>query len=341
MIALPTTPFRRRSCRRSSDWSALQQPARFGAWLAGIALNISRRWLRTRASLGDGLSLESLLGGRQVFGPLEPDPAELAEERELTVRVRQAVDTLPTGQRAAVVLFYLAGLNQAETAVALGIPPGAVKARLHKARANLRRALSTLWEETMTITDQAYVEVTLTDVRRIQPNDKYSLARNVLQLREIGRTQRVLGIWVGAFESEAILILSADIQTVRPLTYAFAARLLQATGAEVSEVRISKLAAETFFAESVIRTKDGHESVIDSRPSDAIALALQSHAPIRVAEEVMREASRPAHIIPPADGEQVLDRAALLAEMERIRLQRDAETEMINAEIRARRAAEA
>jgi len=85
-----------------------------------------------------------------VFGPLEPDPAELAEERELTVRVRQAVDTLPTGQRAAVVLFYLAGLNQAETAVALGIPPGAVKARLHKARANLRRALSTLWEETMT-----------------------------------------------------------------------------------------------------------------------------------------------------------------------------------------------
>jgi predicted transcriptional regulator len=86
----------------------------------------------------------------------------------LTARVRQAVDTLPTGQRAAVVLFYLAGLNQAETAVALGIPPGAVKARLHKARANLRRALSTLWEETMTITDQAYVEVTLTDVRRIQ-----------------------------------------------------------------------------------------------------------------------------------------------------------------------------
>jgi Sigma-70, region 4 len=90
------------------------------------------------------------------------------------MRVRQAVDTLPTGQRGAVVLFYLAGLNEAETAVALGIPPGAVKARLHKARANLRRALSTLWEETMTITDQAYVEVTLTDVRRIQPNDKYS-----------------------------------------------------------------------------------------------------------------------------------------------------------------------
>ena len=55
----------------------------------------------------------------------------------------------------------------------------------------------------------------------------------------------------------------------------------------------------------------------------------------------MREASRPTHIMPPADGEQVLDRAALLAEMERIRLQRDAETEMINAEIRARRAAEA
>ena len=42
----------------------LQQPARFGAWLAGIALNISRRWLRTRAWLGNGLSLESLLGRR-------------------------------------------------------------------------------------------------------------------------------------------------------------------------------------------------------------------------------------------------------------------------------------
>jgi bifunctional DNase/RNase len=217
-------------------------------------------------------------------------------------------------------------------------------ARENRARREQREALHLLEADggrNCQLTDQAYVEVTLTDIRRTQPNDKYTLARNVLQLREIGGTQRALGIWVGGYESEAVLILSSDIQTTRPLTYAFAARLLQATAVEVSEVRISKLTAETFFAETVIRTKDGHESSIDSRPSDAIALALQSHAPIRVAEEVMREASRPAHSIPPADGAHVLDRAALLGEMERIRAQRDAETEMINAEVRARRAAEA
>jgi RNA polymerase sigma factor (sigma-70 family) len=78
----------------------LEQPARFGAWLAGIGLNVCRRWLRARA--GASLSLDSLLGGQQVYAgadALAPDPAWLAEEHELATRVRQVVQSLPTGQR--------------------------------------------------------------------------------------------------------------------------------------------------------------------------------------------------------------------------------------------------
>ena len=325
------------------DLDRLRARDRFGAWLAGIALNVSRRWLRARARVGDGLSLDSLTGGRQVVGSVGvPDPSDVAIERDLTRQVRLAVQQLPDGQRAAVALFYLGGLSHAEAALALGIPTGAVKTRLHKARAHLRRSLLHLWEDSMSTSTEtadapAYIDVELTDVWRVLPHEQYTLARNVLRLQEMGGEQRVLGIWVGPFESEAILILMSGAQTHRPMTYAFAAQLLQAAGASVREVRISRLEAETYFAETVLTGSDGVQRVVDSRPSDAVALALVAGAPIRVSEVIMREASVPPDRVPLPDGTRVLTKAAIIAEMERVRAQREAETELVNAEIRARR----
>jgi hypothetical protein len=84
----------------------------------------------------DAWSLEALLGGRMV--PKRPDtdppPPEVAELRDPGRRVRQAIGELPASQRTAVSLFYLADLSHAEIAALLGIQPGAVKTRLHKAR---------------------------------------------------------------------------------------------------------------------------------------------------------------------------------------------------------------
>src|SRR5918995_2323020 len=119
----------------------LRQPERFGSWLVGIGLNVCRRWHRGRGR--EGWSWEAMLGGRRLPEPVDATsgPADLAEAAELREWVHRAVAGLPPGQRAAVMLHYLAGLPQAETAAHLGVEVGTVKTRLHKARANLRRSL--------------------------------------------------------------------------------------------------------------------------------------------------------------------------------------------------------
>lgn len=109
----------------------LRNAAQFGFWLNGIGLNICRQMLRRRAR--DAWSWEALVGGSVVREPVDPrpDPADPAEQRDLQQRIRYAVAALSPGQRAAVMLFYLAGLSYAETAALLGIGVGTVRTRLH------------------------------------------------------------------------------------------------------------------------------------------------------------------------------------------------------------------
>jgi len=109
----------------------LRRVDRFGSWLAGIGLNVCRRWSRERSR--ESWSWEAVQGGRADDLPAAgPGPAELAEAAELAARVRRAVAGLPAGQRAAVALYYLAGLSQAEVAACTGTSVAAVKTRLHK-----------------------------------------------------------------------------------------------------------------------------------------------------------------------------------------------------------------
>jgi RNA polymerase sigma-70 factor (ECF subfamily) len=121
----------------------LRNADRFGAWLAGIGLNLCRRLLRDRDWAV--FSLDALLERQAISEP--PDdgagPAEAVLAGELARRVRAAVTGLPAGQRQAAEAYYLSGLTQAEAAGQLGIPAGAVKTRLHKARTALRGSLPT------------------------------------------------------------------------------------------------------------------------------------------------------------------------------------------------------
>jgi bifunctional DNase/RNase len=78
------------------------------------------------------------------------------------------------------------------------------------------------------------------------------------------------------------------------MTYAFMATLLEATGARLHEVRISRLAESTFFAEVVVEGPAGRRT-IDARASDALNLAVRTGTPIRAAAEVIARAGR-AHI---------------------------------------------
>src|SRR5262249_31640234 len=126
----------------------LRRSESFGAWLVGIGLNACRAQLRQGSDPVHGAQRE---GGRPLEseGLKGSDPVLAAEAAELAERVRAAVTELPRGQREAVTLYYLGGLSQADAAAHLGIPPGAVKTRLHKARASLRSRLQPLRERTM------------------------------------------------------------------------------------------------------------------------------------------------------------------------------------------------
>ena len=273
----------------------LRDARQFGPWLAGIGLNLARRSLRTRPR--EAWSWDAVVGGKLVREPVEDaaGPAELAEAEELARNVRAAVADLPPGQRVAVLLVYLSGLSYSETAAALRIPVSAVKTRLHKGRHALRRRLLDVWTEdlmTMTGVGQGMVEMRVTDVRRRGGQDED--ARSVVVLEEVGGTRQV-SIWVGNWEGDSIAMLLEKVRVPRPLTHAFTANLLRAGGVRVRQVRIHRLANETYYADVALEGRAGQQSV-DARPSDSIALALEVGAPIFVASEVLAaaEAARAA-----------------------------------------------
>lgn len=263
----------------------LRRADRFGAWLAGIGLNVCRRLLRARTA--DTWSWDSLLGGRVLTEPIdeEPGPETVAEAADLRDRVQRAVAGLPAGQRAAVILFYLAGMTHAETAALLGVEIGAVKSRLHKARQALRRELWTTWhDEAPGAGGQPMVEMRVSDVmrRRLDGTQEW---RYVVLLEEIGGGRRLL-IWMGEFEATAVALHLERVPFPRPFTYAFATAMLEAAGGRVREVRIERLVDETFYAAVVIEGQAGPQTV-DARPSDALNIALLAGAPIRVNPDVL------------------------------------------------------
>ena len=101
--------------------------------------------------------------------------------------------------------------------------------------------------------------------------------------------KRSLPIWVGLFEANAIALELEKISTPRPLTHDLIKNILEALDARVVKVEVNDLRENTFFA--VIHLLMGAtEITVDSRPSDAIALALRVSAPIFVDEEVVAKA---------------------------------------------------
>ena len=112
----------------------------------------------------------------------------------------------------------------------------------------------------------------------------------VVVLREVD-SQRYLPIWIGAPEADAITLRLQGIHVDRPLTHDLLFNTIQTLGAEVEYVIVTELKNDIFYAEIVLEL-DEEEVRIDSRPSDALALAVRAEVPIYVAEEVMDEAGR-------------------------------------------------
>ena len=113
--------------------------------------------------------------------------------------------------------------------------------------------------------------------------------QRIVILKELG-SERFLPIWIGPYEAEEITLSLQDVEVQRPLTHDLLRNVLEQLGAEVLRVNITELRDEVFYAHIIIQV-DGSEMEIDSRPSDALALAVRVHVPVFVAEDVMDEAS--------------------------------------------------
>ena len=258
----------------------LRHDDRFGAWLAGIALNLCRRLLRDRDWAA--FSLDALLEDQLISEPAGtgPDPAEAAAAAAVSRRIKDAVSALPPGQRQAAEAYYLTGLTQAETAARLRIPAGAVKARLHKARTALRASLRDYQPERHAAMTTEMVPVTISGVvKRILTAGESSY---YIELTETDG-DRQMRILVGQAEAHALAISRNGNELPRPMTYQFIAALLAATGATLQEIRVTRLTDGIFYAQVLLCGG----AVIDARPSDALNLAAISNAPVYATAELL------------------------------------------------------
>lgn len=110
----------------------------------------------------------------------------------------------------------------------------------------------------------------------------------IIVLREQGG-ERVLPIWVGVFEANAIALQIESVQTPRPMTHDLLKSVIDELGGRLERIVVCKLEENTFYATLQLRSSKG-PLTLDARPSDAIALALRSGARIFVEEAVIQNA---------------------------------------------------
>jgi uncharacterized protein len=110
--------------------------------------------------------------------------------------------------------------------------------------------------------------------------------------------ERLLPIWIGSNEADAIAIRLQNVSVARPLTHDLLKSVIEQLGGKVDHILVNDLADDVFYARIVLDFS-GHKEEVDSRPSDAIALAVRCAAKIFVAEAVLERAG----VTPEADKE--------------------------------------
>jgi bifunctional DNase/RNase len=118
----------------------------------------------------------------------------------------------------------------------------------------------------------------------------------VIILREVD-TDRFLAIWIDPYMAEQITFALQEVEVARPMSHDLLKQVLQNLNARLIRVEVVELKNEVFFGNLVVETDNGHTINIDTRPSDALALAVRTNVPILVSQQVMEEAG----IIPEDD----------------------------------------
>ena len=103
--------------------------------------------------------------------------------------------------------------------------------------------------------------------------------------------RKALPIWIGSAEASAIIRKIENIKVIRPMTHDLIIDVIQKTGYTVDRIEINDVEKDTYYS-TIYLSKDGEETVtIDSRPSDAIAVAIRVDAPIFVSSKVLADGS--------------------------------------------------
>jgi RNA polymerase sigma factor (sigma-70 family) len=296
--------------------SSLENRERFGAWLFAIVVNLCKMRLRVRRDW----NLEAdWQGGRLLRNSrmldLQPSPESIYEATELHQIVLDAVASLPGDQQSAVRMHYLEGLSLREVGLLAGVTLGAVKVRLYRARSRLRLELDQLlgrcYESTSSRgADVSMIEVIVHDVMLRAPKDdpdvewfpgpgkKHKLGFTRVMLLKERTGERILPIWVGPTEGNTIVMLLTGVSTPRPMTLELTTKLLDLGEMKVQKIAITRLHKDTYFATMWLQVRD-RISEVDARPSDAVALALRTNAPIFVAPDLLEvnQAVDPANAV--------------------------------------------
>jgi bifunctional DNase/RNase len=113
--------------------------------------------------------------------------------------------------------------------------------------------------------------------------------QRIVLLKDVD-SERYLPIWIGPCEADAITVELQQVEVARPLTHDLLKTLISELGGTVNHILINDLRKDVYFARIVIEV-DGRKMEIDSRPSDAVALAVRVRAPIFIDEAVMEKAA--------------------------------------------------
>jgi bifunctional DNase/RNase len=125
----------------------------------------------------------------------------------------------------------------------------------------------------------------------------------IVVLRDL-EGQRVLPIWVGVFEANAIAVQIENVTLPRPMTHDLLRNVISDLHAEVERIVVNDLRDNTFFA-IIQLIVQGERVTVDARPSDAIALALRARAPIFVEDHVVDHARQSEPATPNGDAERL------------------------------------
>lgn len=151
--------------------------------------------------------------------------------------------------------------------------------------------------------NKKFIPVEVTGISVCPPYQGY-----VVILQETNNSDRRLPIFIGVAEAQAISILLQKLEYARPLTFDLFGKILEDLEVKIKSITVTELKENTFYAVVELVDKDDTTYYIDARPSDSIALALKTKAPIFVAEKVMDSAALHPEQVP----ENEMDKIAAL-----------------------------